>query len=215
MTDRLMRHDMLFLTANGISDAKARARFIYPSHDISLVEELFTQAIPAILSTQTSGHSLLDVGFSFPAKHGGVRVRAASAVPVGDITHICTPYGVAQKAAIPALDRLLLLGNDCKIDVGIFGAAALEALTGLEYLTVQSDIDIVIRPKTEDADITMFWHKACEISHSCGVKLDIEATCADGFGVKLSELFGSALTVLGKHKDGAKLLMRDLNIFRR
>lgn len=164
---------------------------------------------------------MLDVGFSFPLHRDGVRMRAMAQIAPGDVARVTTPYEAAALAGESPgspgrllLQRLVELGKRCGIAVGVFGAFALELVTGYPYTTETSDLDVLLLPVSDAPQLPRFREQALEWEQAFGTPLDMEAVCAGGFGVKVKELLSDQRTMMGKGAYEVELLPRDLRLFR-
>jgi phosphoribosyl-dephospho-CoA transferase len=155
----------------------------------------------------------VQLGVSFPFRDDGARVRASFALPPKRIGKAHSPYDVFRSMrstsfeAVAALIGLRTLCDQHGIEVGLFGSAALQILTGLSYLEETSDIDAVVAP-TSCAKLRVLHAGLSDLRHEYQRRFDVEVTLPDGDGIKLDELMSSTTTVLGRGIDGVRLLDR-------
>jgi len=195
---------MLYLDGRGLSCARLRAGELNPSVGKALIRQVIVPGIPAIVKTQERRcRGLVEVGFSSPRFLGGTRLRLKSEVPLASITEILSPFDLAHKteahhvgALGPTVGRLAALARNYGLRAGLYGSAALRFVTGLPFLHRNSDIDLLLRYRTPDADTLSFYRQALEICAERGFGPDFEILCADGSGIKLAELLGPGKTVL-------------------
>ncbi len=92
------------------------------------------------------------VGLALPPAHG--KRRIALCVAAHDIVRRTSPLLLADALAHapaqwrPALAQLDAAAKDIDIELRVFGSLAWQALSGLTYLTPQSDIDLLWHPQS-------------------------------------------------------------------
>ena len=194
------RHDLLFVTDAGRKYAVSMKQTA-ETENIK-IPELY-EKIPYIftgrINEETGG---LQVGISYPLRSGSMRYREASEILSGHILQIVTPEQAFQLSG--ALDThykvpLKLLSDisekaDC---LGIFGSAAMEAVTGLPYLHAASDLDILIHGMNAGA-LETFYKKKTEIERKYKISFDVELKVEKRCYIKLEELMSSGKYVLAK-----------------
>ena len=204
------RHDLVFLSRNGLQYAwENRAP---DSHEADAASEYFFR-LPGICRTRPSDLSpaLAALGYSFPIRTGETRVRVATQAPVDEIVKIITPWevpgllGHLPQPYLGVLTGLVQCAKDEGIQFGMFGSAALQAVTGLPYLHSQSDLDVVIAAAPPE-QVRMFYQHLTRISRQSDVRIDGELMLHETCYVKLSELMGGSKTVLAKGADQPALL---------
>lgn len=221
----LNRHDMVWISHDGLQFAREYAVKRNPELAAETLEAVLIPGIPAIVSRQqeadegqeaetqqlSSASRLWQVGFSSHLRAGGSRLRIAAAVPEDAILQTTTPFDAAgqlcrrdsKEARI--VQELSALGKTVQLQVGIYGSLALGTLTGLPYVTAASDYDIWVSPLNGDADAAVFYRRMKRLEDTYGVRIDCEIDC-DGYGVKLKELVSDCATVLGKGLYDASIL---------
>lgn len=155
----------------------------------------------------------IQLGISFPFRRDGVRVRSAIAACDTEIVAVHSPQDAArhlspaQFAGAEDLLALVALGRDYEVEVGLFGSAALQAITGLAYFEPGSDIDAVVSANSIDS-LKEFHRALAVFAKKTGRRIDAEVTCAGGRGVKLEELMSNVSKVLSRGMDGVCLIDR-------
>ena len=199
MLNHLERHTLLFLTAAGREEAwSLRSSFSEEDRDCwSAYPD-----IPAIFTGRTDAHGRLQIGFSFPRRTGAVRCRMASRVSAQGAAGAVTPWEAARMSAVQTgligdLVRRLKEAAGAGVRLGIFGAAALQAVTGLPYLHSGSDLDIVLRVSSR-RQLEAFWPRVRELESGLGVPIDAEVRLGPRQYAKCKELFSAQCTVLMK-----------------
>ena len=97
------------------------------------------------------------------------------------------------------------------MEARIFGSLAWRALTGLDYLTAGSDLDLLF-PLPRESDLVRLTTDLAAIEATAPMRLDGELLRDDGASVNWRELHASAREVLVKTIRGVALL--DANHFR-
>jgi len=210
------RHDMLRIGNAGREHALAVAKD-NQAIDETLLHHVIFSNTPAIVKAQENPRDdFLEVGFSSHLLKDGVRVRLKSEIPLNDITGIITPFDIIglgcnckHKRIDNSIGELAWLAAKHGLDVGVYGSCALELLTGLPYILPTSDIDIIVKCHTANADMVGFYNAATQASQRHGVRFDIEILCRDGSGVKLAELLCGGKTVMCKGLYGTELRPRE------
>jgi phosphoribosyl-dephospho-CoA transferase len=92
----------------------------------------------------------ISVGLALPPAHG--KSRIALSVAASDITRYTPPLLLADAIAHappewqPALSELDAAAHHMDIELRVFGSLAWQALSGMQYLTPRSDIDLLWHP---------------------------------------------------------------------
>ena len=132
-----------------------------------------------------------------------------------DISAIARPplLSSASKSAPRAwwstLDHLDKLALHYAAEARVFGSLAWQAVTGLEYLSDRSDIDLLVDVHCH-TDLEGLAAGLAEIEAVAPMRLDGELMREDGAAVNWREFHDGAREVLVKNGDGVGLLSRDL-----
>jgi phosphoribosyl-dephospho-CoA transferase len=131
------------------------------------------------------------LGLPLPPAYGKRRISVelppeaiASVHPLPDL---CTVIATAPVAWRPYLADLATIARDHDVRAGVFGGLGWQWLTGLAYLSPQSDVDIAwALPRRERIDSLL---GALAAVDACSpMRLDGEVLRADGAGVNWREL---------------------------
>lgn len=204
------RHDLVFLSARGQQWAWERRERGRPE-DERWRELFFT--LPGICRApaEKPGDGMAALGFSTPVRAEGNRVRFASHAPREEILRIVTPWEIPRLLARlpgpsgPALESLDSAAREREISLGIFGSAALQAVTGYEYLHAQSDLDVVITPASRE-ELREFYEALKDIARWYGRRIDAELKLSETCYIKLHELMSGTKTILAKGTAVPRLL---------
>ncbi len=108
-----------------------------------------------------------------------------------------------------ALDALVDESRTLGVTLRVFGSVAWHALTGLDYLTDQSDVDLWWRP-VDLAALGAMLAVITRWEHSYGLRADGEIHFPDGMAVAWREWSRSSDRVLAKRIDTVKLVKREV-----
>lgn len=149
------------------------------------------------------------VGFVYPHKIDGARLRYASSVNGKCITKRISPFEVAK---IDYAKRTLCLQVLEKITasykVGVWGSAAMEIVTGLPYTGPTSDLDIMVK-KYDAMELLGLWNTVSELEESHSVRIDVEVLLRNGYSINLKEYFMGEDTLLAKGLRDVILIEKD------
>ena len=111
----------------------------------------------------------------------------------------------------PALDRLDELALRHSVQARAFGSLAWQALTGLDYVTGRSDLDLLL-DVGRNTDLDRLVSDIAAIESSAPMRLDGELMRWDGAAVNWREFRAGSGELLVKSIEGVRLLDRDLFI---
>lgn len=116
---------------------------------------------------------------------------------------------VAPQAWRPTLDKLDEFISQHSVDARVFGSLAWRELTGLDYLTARSDLDLLLNVG-RDVDLLDLAAGLAAIEAAAPMRLDGEFVREDGAAVNWRELHAGAPEVLVKTLGGVRLLGSNL-----
>jgi phosphoribosyl-dephospho-CoA transferase len=108
------------------------------------------------------------------------------------------------------LGAVVSLASRYGVEARVFGSLAWSTLTGLDYLTDTSDLDLLL-PIHCCSDLVRLTADLAAIEATAPMRLDGELMRDDGAGVNWRELHTGARELLVKTTDGVALL--DANLF--
>ncbi|MDF0516938.1 malonate decarboxylase holo-[acyl-carrier-protein] synthase [Bradyrhizobium yuanmingense] len=161
------------------------------------------------LACEESG---LALGLPLPPSAGKKRISLL--VDIEHVTYVARPPVLRQVRAYaprnwwPTLDRLGALAIRHAVDGRVFGSLAWQSLTGLDYVTARSDLDVLFEFRRE-TDIDRFVADLAAIEADAPMRLDGELMNADGAAVNWREFHGGASELLVKSVERVVLLGRD------
>lgn len=153
----------------------------------------------------------LALGLPLPPSAG--KKRIAFLVDIDKVVSVTRPPSLRQARAYaprnwwPALDRLDALALRHAVDVRVFGSLAWQSLTGLDYVTDRSDLDVLFEFRRE-TEIDRFVADVAAIETGAPMRLDGELMGADGAAVNWREFHGGASELLVKSIERVVLLGR-------
>ncbi|VTZ48279.1 Phosphoribosyl-dephospho-CoA transferase [Methylocella tundrae] len=145
---------------------------------------------------------LVPAGVPLPPAHG--KKRIALQLAPGAILSLEPPPLLADCAAFapagwrPAIEAILHFCNGVGVEPRVFGALAWSALTGLDYLSPSSDLDLLFAV-APDADVAALLEGLARIDAGAPMRLDGEILRLDvGFAGNWRELAAGAEEILVK-----------------
>jgi phosphoribosyl-dephospho-CoA transferase len=115
---------------------------------------------------------------------------------------------VAPETWRHTLERVVDLAAEYGVEARVFGSLAWRMLTGLEYLTACSDLDVLL-PLPREGNLARLIAGLAAIEAAARMRLDGELVRDDGAGVNWRELQTGAREVLVKTTRGVILLHAD------
>jgi phosphoribosyl-dephospho-CoA transferase len=157
------------------------------------------------------------VALGLPLPPSAGKKRLCFLVQSDDIISVARPpllndaRASAPRAWWPALDRLDELASCHSVEARVFGSLAWRALTGLDYVTDRSDLDLLLAVG-RDTDLDRLVTNVAAIETDAPMRLDGELMREDGAAVNWREFHSGAGEVLVKDIEGIRLLDRELFI---
>lgn len=208
------RHDLVWLTSRGWQRVRASA----PVEAIGALDGWRDGGWPAVVRRAEAdlAPGEVAIGFALPPRlEDGGKLRVGCHVDLADVqrrTRALPLVGAldavpqAWRESLAALERQ---AADAGLGLAVYGSVALEALTGMHYLTEKSDIDLLLRPLNRQqlmAGLELF------AAHAATLPLDGEVVFPDGRAVAWKELraaFDSApgVRVLAKGLERVALVL--------
>ncbi len=204
---RPRRHDLVFVSRAGWHAALAARSDL--SLD-SLVALWVDRGWPLIGRRGVPG-DLHGVPLGLPLPPSAGKRRLAFVVQPEDVVSTAMPPAlrVVSRAAPPlwwaTLNRLEALAARHAVEVRVCGSLAWQALTGMDYVTERSDIDLLLHVR-RDTDVYRLTADLASIETAAPMRLDGELIRDDGAAVNWRELHEGAHEVLVKTVRGVALL---------
>jgi phosphoribosyl-dephospho-CoA transferase len=203
------RHDLVFVSQNGWRTIFAgRADLASDPLIARWAGEGWPTIMRRALLNEMSG---LPLGLPLPPSAGKRRVSLLSEQE--DVVSVTRPpllddaMTCAPRSWCATLYGLGELSKRHAIDVRVFGSLAWRTLTGLDYVTDRSDLDLLfdIRPGT---DLDRLTAELAALETAAPMRLDGELMREDGPAVNWREFHEGAAQVLAKNLDGIDLVDR-------
>jgi len=145
--EQLERHMLVWLTAAGWHAAIAAAR---AEHKTALM--LWeSQDWPVVVRRldADAGADEISLGLPLPPDAAGVKVRIALRARLAEVCRVAPALALREVAAVR--DVAALCDDAGALSVRVFGSVAMQALTGLQYVTATSDVDVLLAPASRAA----------------------------------------------------------------
>ena len=197
------RHTLLKLTNTGTGLVWANREALYPGEVAWADMWPRFYGLPVITRRQVLPGEAIPVGLSLPIRQDGGRYRLASCVPASEVESAVSPTQAAELCAGQTLPvsglvaELLCDAPSLGVSVGIFGSAALEAVTGLPYRHAGSDLDVLLIPR-DVPDMPALAGLLQRLEENYQLSIDAELALGEIQYVKLKELCTGSRTVLVK-----------------
>ncbi len=153
------------------------------------------------------------MGIALPPSHGKKRIAlqlepaaVLSLVPPPPLSACAETVPLAWR---PTLDAIVELGARVGVEVRAFGAVAWSALSGLDYLSSSSDLDLLF-PLTPQTPVRALLDGLSLIEDKAPMRLDGEVIRENVGAVHWRELSSGAVEVLIKSLVGAAIGRRDV-----
>lgn len=214
MNTTYRRHDVVWLSERSCRAVAESMRRSATAGAERMAALFVTGEIPAIIrrSAPCDGAGT-GIGISFPLFEAGCRLRFAASVAAEGIRQLQTPYDIIDLPFDPCSRPFKVLAEIRQAlpgwhgRIGVFGASALQIVTGLPYLREGSDLDLVLEGGSPD-ELSEAHRVLEEHEASSGIRIDAEVIVGRKFGIKLRELMSKQKTMLAKTIDAVEILER-------
>ncbi|HHL5353029.1 malonate decarboxylase holo-[acyl-carrier-protein] synthase [Klebsiella pneumoniae] len=155
----------------------------------------------------------ISLGFCFPQRWQGQRLRLATVASLQAVTRVSTPEQTAilpavnRTSAIRAFSALRQAWRGPETGLGVWGSVALEMTTPWLWTDSRSDLDIRITPWHEMA-LSDCYSVLTDIAQQYSVRIDGEINLPNGFSINIKEWFSRSLTLLAKGETDVELMTR-------
>ncbi|MHC1605201.1 MAG: phosphoribosyl-dephospho-CoA transferase MdcG domain-containing protein [Candidatus Methanofastidiosia archaeon] len=207
---KFWRHDLIFARWN-----KENLSYILEDDFREMINE---SIIPGIVRRNESNefagtnfytrNETVYVGFVYPHKIDGNRIRYASSIAGKDITQKITPYTLPNELYEQRTLSLKVLHSIAKeFDVGVWGSNALEIATGLHYTDETSDLDLIVKDYNTKS-LFGLWKHVRQMEKYKKIRIDVEITLPNGYDINLKEYVTASDTLVAKGLREVILLKR-------
>ncbi|MGV0908605.1 malonate decarboxylase holo-[acyl-carrier-protein] synthase [Martelella sp. FOR1707] len=207
----IRRHDMVFIHRTCWPAVLASEPDLRVTRLVALWAERGWPLVARRADPWTRGG--LALGLPLPPSQG--KRRHAFVVAPGSTSGSMPPPSldnvrrVAPASWSATLLRLEALRQRRALDIRVFGSLAWSAITGLDYLTAVSDIDILIRIRPTTA-LDRLADEIAEIEAAAPMRIDGELVRHDGLAVNWREFHSGVPNLLAKSMTDLCLVPRDL-----
>ena len=213
----LKRHTLCWVAQTALSDIAKQFELMFCSLPADIRHQalatLLSGALPGIVRRGAHTTEEVPLGFSFPLRWLGQRLRLAVNVPVRAIVRYSTPEQTARlplsnrTTATRAFNRLRESGCWQELRMGVWGSVALEMVTPWQWTDNHSDLDIQIMPESLSS-IAQCLETLRHIEHHYQLRIDGEILLSNGYAINIKEWFSGSLTLLAKGENDVQLITR-------
>ena len=209
---RVRRHDLIFVSP------VAWHSLLKMRDDLaeeSLVVDWADRGWPLVARRAVPGDTV-GVALGLPLPPFAGKRRLSFLMQPGDLVSTAPPLELSATIdAAPELWRRTLnqvadLASRHGVEARVFGSLEWRMLTGLNYLTASSDLDLLL-PIRRSSDLAQLTTDLAAIEAAAPMRLDGELVRDDGVGVNWREIHAGAREVLVKSTGDVALL--DTNLF--
>jgi phosphoribosyl-dephospho-CoA transferase len=206
------RHDLLHVAPDVWASVLT---FRPPLADLPQLGQWADRGWPAIVRRcgEADDRQLVPVGVPLPPSTG--KLRVALQIPPDGILQRSRPHllRAAASAADPSwrstIDALVAVGARSGVEPVAFGSLLWQHLTGLAYLTPDSDLD-VLWPIPTSFDVHSLVCNIAQVQRDASLRIDGEIIFPDGSAVNWRELWNAhqaadGATVLAKTMESVRL----------
>ena len=204
------RHDLIFVSSTGWRALLQTRRDLAVG---PLVGSWVDKGWPLIGRRAMPGEGRgMPLGLPLPPFAG--KRRLSFLMPPKDIVSTAPPPALnsvrraAPRAWQPTLDRLDVFASRHSVDARVFGSLAWRWLTGLDYLSDGSDLDILLHVH-RGADLRRLAADIAMIEAAAPTRLDAELVREDGAAANWREFHAGAREILVKTLGGVALVDAD------
>lgn len=213
----LQRHTLCWLKPSALEGITVQLDHTFSVLPASLRQQtreyLLSGSLPGIVRRGERRNELIPIGFCFPLRWQGQRLRLATKVALSAITRTSTPEQTAYLPAAGFTDAIrafnTLVQGWCwpEIQLGVWGSVALEIVTPWQWTDTHSDLDIRLIP---DAllDLKKCWTSVCDTERQFQLRIDGEIRLSDGYAINIKEWFSGSSTLLAKGESDVQLRTR-------
>jgi phosphoribosyl-dephospho-CoA transferase len=207
------RHDLLHVAPDVWASALAHTQ---PLADLPLLRTWADRGWPVIVRRRAEAEDpgLAPVGVPLPPAAG--KRRVALLLPHNGVLHRSSPASLRAVASVAdsgwrtTIASLLDLGERIGVEALAFGSLLWRHLTGLNYLTPRSDLDLLWQAPS-GFDVLSLVSGIAEIQLDAPMRIDGEVIFPDDSAVNWRELSNACLTgggaeVLAKTMEGVRLI---------
>lgn len=189
MTRPVRRHDLAYLTAAGWRQVGAA----HPDLADTPVTRLWVERGWPLIGRRALLGEAAGATLGWPLPPSSARRRVAVLVPSGAVSRTMPPLALAEAMPAappgwhPTLARIDALVTRHGATARVYGSLALQAITGLDYLTDRSDLDLLVVVR-QDTDLRALAAALGAVATTAAMPIDGEIAGPSGAAVKWREL---------------------------
>lgn len=216
--NRLQRHTLCWLDPSALKFIDAQLDCVFNTLPAPLREAarncLLSEALPGIVRRGMRDNISIPLGFCFPLRWRGQRLRLETTVSLQAVTQISTPEEIAclpifgRTHAMCAFQALRQAWCGPEKHLGVWGSVALEMITPWLWTDNSSDLDVRITP-AHGMMLSQCYALIAELEQHYSVRIDGEIVLVNGFSINIKEWFSGSPTLLAKGESDVKLITRD------
>ncbi len=208
----MQRHDLAYISRKGW-DAALSAR---PDlADNVIIARWMDEHWPLIVARAAPGGTKVALGLPLPPKAGKKRLPFLMDPECILSTRRPPELGTLHDAAPPiwrpTIESIREITARHGVETRVFGSLAWRSITGMNYLSVGSDLDLLFYIRS-DTELDHLSAELAEVDAVAPMRIDGELIRSDGAAVNWRELHSGAREVLVKTGDGVGVI--DRNLFR-
>lgn len=213
----LQRHTLCWLEHSALEDIAAQLDHAFSGLPDVLRQEtreyLLSGLLPGIVRRGKHGADRIPLGFCFPLRWQGQRLRLATETALSAIKRYSMPEQTASLPiaggahAVNAFNALRKAWRWPDIQLGVWGSVALEIVTPWRWTDAHSDLDLRLLP-IAPAGLSECWASLCHIEEQFEIRIDGEIRLSDGFAINIQEWFSGSATLLAKGERDVELRSR-------
>lgn len=211
------RHTLCWLERSALEPIAAQVDNTFPHLPKPLRRELRdylrSGKLPGIVRRGECDEGDIPLGFCFPNRWHGLRLRFATTAPISAIIDSSTPEQTAQlpvtdsSCATRAFNTLRQTWCWPELHLGIWGSVALEIMTPWQWTDNNSDLDIHLAPISLN-DLALCQTLLNNIEQKFQLRIDGEIALSNGYTINIKEWFSRSPTLLAKSEQDVKLMTR-------
>jgi phosphoribosyl-dephospho-CoA transferase len=213
----LQRHTLCWLAPSALTAIAKRLDSAFIDLPAALRREarvyLLSGALPGIVRRGPHSDGEVPLGFCFPMRWHGLRLRLAATAPVAAIVRRSTPEQTARlpiadsTCATRAFNALRQAWRWPEIHLGVWGSVALEMMTPWQWTDSNSDLDIQFAPISPN-DLMLCQATLTQVEQNFKLRIDGEIYLSDRYAINIKEWFSGSSTLLAKGENDVQLITR-------
>jgi len=213
----LPRHTLCWLESSALEPlAKTLEETFHslpPALQRAACEYLLSGSLPGIVRRGVHAAGTIPLGFCFPLRWQGNRLRLAVEVPETAVIRYAAPEQTASMpvgdstGATRAFNALRQSWRWPELRLGVWGSVALEIVTPWLWTDSHSDLDILLVPHSFNK-LAQCQETLCKLEQQYQLRIDGEIHLSNGYAINIKEWFSGSSTLLAKSNIDVRLMTR-------